>query len=95
MHICRCLDPGRDAMFRFTVAELCSWITETLGDMSVGATGETYLLACGRSRMSDCVHGNSTDLVLVASLSDRLGWDSFIKGQISTHWLIVVAPFLR
>ena len=94
MHICRCQEPGRDAMFWITVTELCSWIVETLGDMCVATTVETYLLARGQSRMSDSIYGSNVELSTVATLSDRLGWDSFIEGRVSTHWLTLVAPLL-
>jgi hypothetical protein len=44
--------------------------------------------------MTDCVHGNYTELAAVATARDCLGWDSMLEGWISTHWLILVAPFL-
>ena len=67
---------------------------ETLGDTSVGTTVETYLLARGQSLMSDCIYGSNMELSIVATLSDRLGWDSFIEGRVSTHWLTLVAQLL-
>jgi hypothetical protein len=44
--------------------------------------------------MEECVHGNYADLQAVATASNRLGWDSLLEGQISAHWLILVAPLL-
>ena len=94
MHICRCKEPGRDSMFRLSVKEIYSWLIETLGEHSVATTVEMYLLARGEDNMVDCVYGNDDNLVKAAEISDRLGWDSFLEGRISSHWLIVAAPFL-
>ncbi len=81
-------------MFRISVSELSSWVKETLGNMNAAATIEMYLLTRGMVTMSSCVHGNNADLLTVASVSDLLGWDSFIEGQIVTQWQMVAAPFL-
>jgi hypothetical protein len=94
MHICRCKDPRRDAMFQISVRELSSWVKETLGDTTVAATIEMYLLARDTVTMSHCVHGNNADLLSAASASNLLGWDSFIEGWIVKQWQTVAAPFL-
>ena len=44
--------------------------------------------------MVNCMYGNNENLIEVAQISDRLGWDSFLEGRISTHWLAVSALFL-
>jgi hypothetical protein len=44
--------------------------------------------------MEDCCHGNKEDMHLVAMASNRLGWDSFVEGHISTQWLPMVTPQL-
>ena len=54
-----------------------------------------YLLACGETLMIDCVHGVNPNLMAVARESDRLGWDSFLKGRITFLWLSMVLPMLR
>ena len=81
-------------MFWISVSELCSWVKETLGNTNVAATIEIYLLARGMVTMSSCVHGNNADLLTAASVSNFLGWDSFIKGRIVTQWQTVATPFL-
>ncbi len=81
-------------MFQISVSELCSWVKETLGNTNVPATIEMYLLARGTVTMSSCVHGSNTDLHTAASVSDLLGWDSFIEGQIVMQWQMVATPFL-
>jgi hypothetical protein len=93
MHICQCRDPGHDPTFRISVSELCSLVIETLGNTDVASTIEMYLLARGTVTMSSCLHGNNTDLLTTTSVSDLLGWDSFIKGRIVTQWQTVATPF--
>jgi hypothetical protein len=34
-------------------------------------------------------------LMAVARESDRLGWDSFLEGRITSLWLLMVLPMLR
>ncbi len=93
-HICRCDDPGRDSMFRTSVSELTSWMINTLGENYIASTVEGYLPGRGRVTMESCHHGTNTILLDVCRESDRLGWDSFIKGRITTLWISVVAPHL-
>jgi hypothetical protein len=81
-------------MFRISVSKLSSWVKETLGNTSVTATIEMYLLARDTVTMSCCVHSSNADLLTAASVSDLLGWDSFIKGRIIKQWQTVAAPFL-
>ena len=82
-------------MFQLSVKELHKWMTETLGEHSTAATIEAYLLARGESTMLSCVHGNNQQLIKLAQLSDRLGWDSLLEGRIATYWLEVTAPLLN
>jgi hypothetical protein len=94
MHICRCCEVGRECIFQISVKGLSAWIIITLGDNKVAATEEKYILARGELQMKDCVHGTDHKLLAAAADSDRLGWDSMLKGCISFRWLKVVAPCL-
>ncbi len=40
------------------------------------------------------VHGANVGLVTLSVQTNRLGWDSFLEGCLSSHWLTVVAPLL-
>jgi hypothetical protein len=82
-------------MFRVTVQDLCLWLERTLGEQHISETIEMYLLARGETLMIDCVHGVHPDLMAVARESDRLGWDSFLEGRITSLWLSMVLPMLR
>jgi hypothetical protein len=91
MHICSCLDPGHNEMFRILVGELTSWLIETLGKHSIALTVEMYLLARGEAKMSSCVHGSNVDLVTLSVQTNHLGWDGFLEGCLSSHWLTVAS----
>ncbi len=82
-------------MFRILLKELSSWLIEMLGEHSIAATIETYLLSRGEVLMADCIHGTSQDLIEAAAEMDRLEWDSLLEGRISKQWLVVASPFLR
>jgi hypothetical protein len=82
-------------MFQVTVKDLCLWLENTLGEQYISATIKMYLLAHGETLLIDCVHGVNLDLMAVARESDRLGWDSFLEGRITSLWLSMVLPMLR
>ncbi len=94
VHTCWCMDPGHNRMFQNLVTELCTWMTNTLGEMTVASTVAAFLLSQGESTMANCLHGSYANQALVVESSNHLGWDSLVEGQISTHWLSLVAPFL-
>ena len=81
-------------MFRTLVSKLTGWMIHTLGKNSIASTVEEYLLRRGRATMESCQHGTDNIFLSVCTKSDRLGWDSFVEGRITTHWLLVVAPHL-
>ncbi len=95
MHICRCKDPGHDQLFHLMINELHSWIESTLGNRVVAMTIGAYLCARREMTMQSLLDDTCADMILVSEHSDRLGWDSFLEGRITQHWLLLVAPFLR
>ncbi len=95
MHICQCMDPGCNRMLQILMMELCTCITNTLGEMTVASTAKAFLLSWRESTMASCLHGNNANLALVPESSDCLGWDSLVEGWISTHWLPLITLFLR
>ena len=94
MHICRCKDPGHDQLFHLMINELHSWIESTLGNRVVAMTIGAYLCARREMTMQSLLDDTCADMILVSEHSDRLGWDSFLEGRITQHWLLLVAPFL-
>jgi hypothetical protein len=94
MHTARCHDPGRDSMFQISVQDIYDWIVETLHDICIAATVESYLLLRGETLMESCVHVSNQDMLLVAMTSSCLGRDSFVEGRIVNQWLSLVVPLL-
>ncbi len=72
---------------------LASWLSWQ-GNWCLLATVKAYLLAREEITIASCVHENNINLAMVAKLSNRLGWDSFVEGRISKHWLMVATPLL-
>jgi hypothetical protein len=94
MHIARYRDPRQASMFQILVQEIYDWIVKTLEDICIAATVEVYLLSRGETSMESCIHGSNQEMLQVAKISNRLGWDSFVEGRIITQWLQLVTPFL-
>ncbi len=44
--------------------------------------------------MENCIHGSNQEMLQVAKIINRLGWDSFVEGRVITQWLQLVTPFL-
>jgi hypothetical protein len=74
------MDPGHDRMFQILVTELRTWITDTLGEMTVASTVKAFLLSRGESTMTSCLQGNNANLALVTERSKHLGWDGLVEG---------------
>jgi hypothetical protein len=89
-HISWCKDPGQDSMFKILVCNVHTWLVATLG----ASTVEEYLLGLGQVTMESCIHGTNKDMAMISKLSDHLGWDSFLEGRISEHWIALVSPYL-
>ncbi len=66
-----------------------------MGEQPVASTIETYLISRGAVHMSDCLYGSCPHLVTAAAASDRLGFENFVEGRISLHWLAVAALLIR
>ena len=85
-HITRCPDPGRRAMWEYSVAEMSDWLARTVTDIPFRYMISTYLLSQGSKQMIECSQ-RVPHLQDIARHHDRLGWDNFVEGRISTHYL--------
>jgi hypothetical protein len=81
-------------MFRILVSKVHTWLVATLGENTIASTVEEYLLGRGRVTMESCLYGTNDNMSVVSTMSNRLGWDSFLEGRILEHWLVVVLPLL-
>ena len=69
-------------------------MTDTGADVVLVDMVEEYLLAQDTKLMIDCLHIDNNSYRLLAEATDRLRWDSFLEGRISTVWLDVMKPQL-
>ena len=95
MHITRCQSPGRREMFKLSVRSLTTWMTDTGAHVMLIDMVEEYLLAQDTKQIVDCLHVDNASYRLLAESTDRLRWDSFLEGHISTVWLEVMKPQLQ
>ena len=56
---------------------------------------DVYMSAQGDKTMTECLSSNNSKYALLAEVQDRLGWDNFVEGRISTLWLDTISPFLK
>ena len=65
------------------------------GFMTSEDGGEVYLLAQDTMQMKDCLSPTAPPILhTLASIQDRLGWDNFVGGRISTVFMAAVKPQL-
>ncbi len=95
MHITRCKAPGRKEMLSVTVRALVNWMAATQVDPVLVSMVREYLLAQGSKLMTDCLHLDHEEYQQLADETDKLRWDSFIEGRLSSKWITVVTPQLK
>ena len=93
-HITRCPNPGRVKMFDDTVTTLINWMDSKHGYPPLTHSIHTYLRFRGRRSMT-VICTDVPTLSAFARDHDRLGWDNFIMGRISTSLLEVQQAHLR
>jgi hypothetical protein len=76
------------------VWEVYDWMVKKLGNIGVASMVKSCLLSRGNLSMESCSHGNNHDMPLVATISNRLGWDSFVEGRVTTLWIPMENPLL-
>ena len=55
---------------------------------------DVYMSVQGGKTMTKCLTSKYSNYTLLSEVQDRLGWDNFVEGRISTLWLNTVEPFL-
>ena len=92
-HITRCPDPGRRQMWKHSVAEMSDWLARTVTDIPFRYMITEYLQHQGSKLMTEC-SPSLPHLQNLATQHDRLGWDNFVEGRISRHYLTTVKSSL-
>ena len=81
LHINRCADPGRSAMFTQTVEDLINWMKSSNGDIDLILVLQAYLKLRGKTPMKRLC-STIPRLHIMARDFDRLGWVNFTEGRI-------------
>ena len=81
LHITRCPDPGRSAMFNQTVEDLINWMKRSNGDIDLILVLQAYLKLRGKTPMRR-ICSTIPRLHIMARDFDRLGWVNFTEGRI-------------
>ena len=85
-HITKCQESVRTTMFVESVEELEAWLRTQRTGHELTRLVISYLLAQGRKTLRSLLPPNSP-FILLDGYHDRLGWDNFIEGRISSIWL--------
>jgi len=81
-------------LFRQTVEDMLDCLCDAEADIELVDLVQTYLLAQGKSLMADCIQNEGSPYYFLAQVQDRLGWDCFVEGRISTLFLETMKPCL-
>ena len=76
------------------MADLASWLTVTVRNISFEEMIQEYLLGLSQKLMSECVGMTNSTLQVLAATHDWLGWDNFVEGRICKMYLSVVKDIL-
>ena len=96
-HTTRCKHEGwRELYLHQSAAStlILDCIYEAQPDLALLDILSEYLSAQGSKTMTEYVHNRHSPFRLLSEVQNRLGWDNFIEGRISTLWLEVMTPFL-
>ena len=85
-HITKCLETGRTAMFEESIKELETWLRSQRTGRQLTNLITSYLRARSSHTLSSLLPPNSP-FTLLARFHDRLGWDNFLEGRISSLWV--------
>ena len=92
-HMTRCQHDGRMELFRLSSETVLACLVEAHADPELVDLVDEYMTAQGERSMFDCLQSAHSKFAVLASVQDRLGWDSFVEGRISKMWLDTMAPF--
>ena len=79
-------DKGQSLIFLESITSLMQWLGNQQTDPEVVHLFRRYLSGRGTRTMASLV-GQPSQFCLAAEYHNRLGWDNFLKGQISALWV--------
>ena len=95
-HITCCTDPGRQKMLAYSIDSITKWMGSTGAPFELVGMVRVYLTSQDTKTWKMSL-GNSTNALLstLADVQDKLGWDSFVEGRVSTIFKSVMRPVLK
>ena len=94
-HMTRCRHDGRRNLFLESASLVLDCLAEAQPEPELIDMLDVYMSAQGDRTLSDCLISKHSKYALLAEVQDRLGWDNFVEGRISTLWLDTISPFLK
>ena len=94
-HMTRCRHDGRRTLFLESASLVLDCLATAQPDPTLIDMIDVYMSAQGDKTLSSCTPHKHSPYALLAEVQDRLGWDNFVEGRISTLWLTTISPFLK
>ena len=85
---------GRSRVFTESVQDLVQWLRDQQTSGDIIYLFQAYLLARGTRTMTSLLRPGSK-LGVKANYHDRLGWDSFLEGQVCALWVECRSAHIR
>ncbi len=85
MHLTRCQEVGRQSALDAAIQSLDNWISLPHTDPLLRESAVTYLQKCGTCCWSDIMISFPSRYQALGRAQDKLGWDSFLAGMISSE----------
>ena len=94
-HMTRCHHNGRQTRFLESASHILNCLALAQPDPELIDMLDVYMSAQGDKPLSSCLLNEHLKYALLAEVQDRLGWDNFVEGRISTLWFDIITPFLK
>ena len=94
-HMTRCHHAGRRALFLESASLILDCLAVAQPEPELINMLDVYMSAQGNTTLSDCITSKHSKYTLLVEVQDKLGWDNFVGGRISTLWLDIISLFLK
>ena len=94
-HLTLCEDEGRTQMYHQSVDIFQEWMIDNDMETSLREAIGEYLLFRGKKKLSKILEHEDDDLLTYAREHDKLGWQNFLEGRVSTSLFVIQEEWLR
>jgi hypothetical protein len=94
-HIARCPEAGCTAAFQQSVSGITFWMADNATHPDIKAVVTTYTLGRGRVTCAACADGYPSIIQEFAVSQDKIGWENFMMGMVSTKLFFIQELHLR